>query len=536
MVKTTLATSTEADERYADLERLVRDRAAGPVGPLFETDVDPEAMWAAYLGGIPADRRQHYTCNSCRRFVQRYGGLVTISGEGVAYPLFWNNLDFSDFFLRAVVEMNKLAAGAKVTGPFLSSEIVWGTPVTGAGTVKKWTHLHAPNPSPYSGKVLTAEQRMAELKQDYGVLCHSLADYPRAAVSEATRVLGADALYRSEKAEAVAKWALDLHDRVANVKGRRRDNLLWLATATAPVGFTHLRSTVVSTLLDDIVAGVPFATLSRRWAEKLHPLQYQRPTAAPSAGAIDAAEKLFEKLGLAPALKRRYATLDDVLAKVWTPKAVAPTEVKPGGVFDALRGTPKGEVRRVDLPPRAVSWRKFSEDILPGALSVETRVPWSGGFYGLLTAADPEASPILQWDHPDARNPVSWYFHSNGSAASRWGLAGNSWAKVTAVFLPPYEWGPRAAYYIGQHDHVFFAVEGCRESNPVGLCLFPEILKSELHGVRSVVEAFSNKGRAEGAELGTANGLAFGKSEKTFHPLRVTTAAGADEYTLDRWE
>lgn len=53
---------------------------------------------------------------------------------------------------------------------------------------------------------------------------------------------------------------------------------------------------MIGTLLDDIASGMSFDSVSRRFAEKMHPLQYQRPQAAPSAGNIAQAEKIVEKL------------------------------------------------------------------------------------------------------------------------------------------------------------------------------------------------------------------------------------------------
>jgi hypothetical protein len=155
---------------------------------------------------------------------------------------------------------------------------------------------------------------MAEKLEDYKMLCHGLADYSRETVEQAVRVLKADAVYRSEKALGIAEWFLKLHEAIKdNPKAKR--NLTWLAAATAPPGFCHVRSTMISTLLDDINSGLAFDDIARRWKDKMHPLQYQRPTAAPKEGAIKQAEEMVAKLGLERSLLRRYATLDDVLAQ-----------------------------------------------------------------------------------------------------------------------------------------------------------------------------------------------------------------------------
>ena len=520
--RTTVLASLEADEQYADLEKAVGNALSA--GPLFQTDADENALWSAYLSNLPEDRRQHYNCHCCRHFIQRFGGLVTIDETGRQRSALWS-ITTPAFFFRSVEALCSLANRAKVTGVFLSSDRVLGTLQT-----KEWSHLAAHNPKPWTGKVKTAGQEMAEKLEDYKMLCHGLSDYSREAVEQAVRVLKADAVYRSEKALGIAEWFLKLHEAIRdNSKAKR--NLTWLAVATAPPGFCHVRSTMISTLLDDINSGLPFDDIARRWKDKMHPLQYQRPTAAPSEGAIKQAEELVAKLGLERSLLRRYATLDDVLAKLWVPREM-PEAPKTGGVFDHLREQRKPGA--IELPATKITWEKFRRTVLDGVLQMEIAVPAHGGFCGVMTAADPDAPPIIQWDglegHP--RNPVSWYYWHGGSSASNWGLS-PGWNKVTCVFLNPTRW-QEPDKFKHQKATIHFAIEGCKESRPDSLALFPEILKSEFHGIRSVIEAHSKAGAGQGAELGTANGLAFEGSTEV--KLRVRTAEGLASYTIDRMD
>lgn len=522
--RTAVLASLEADEQYADLEASIS--GALSAGPLFQTDADPDALWAAYLNGIREDRRQHYNCHCCRHFIQRFGGLAAINGElGEHYPALWT-VGATAFFADSLNALRRLVEKAKVTGVFYSADAVLGTPRT-----KDWTHLAARNPKPHTDRLRTAGQLAAEKLEDYKMLCHGLADYSRDAVEQAVRVLKADAVYRSEKALGIAEWFLKLHEAIRdNPKAKR--NLTWLAVATAPPGFCHVRSTMISTLLDDINSGLAFDDIARRWKDKMHPLQYQRPTAAPKEGAIKQAEELVAKLGLERSLLRRYATLDDVLVKLWTPREL-PDAPKTGGVFNHLRGTRKPEA--IELPAAKITWEKFKRTVLGDVLQMEIMVPSRGGFCGLMTAADPEAPAIIQWDglagHP--RNPVSWYYWNGGSSASQWGLS-PGWNKVTCVFPNPSKW-QEPEKFKHQKDTIHFAIAGCVESRTESLALFPEILKAELHGIRSVIEAHSNRGGSgQGAESGSANGLTFdGNTPVT---LRVRTPEGLASYVIDRMD
>ena len=525
-IKTTIGAAMQPDEQYDQFEMMIRSQIAGLKGPLFDTDAAPEELWNAYLSALPADRRQHYTCNACRRFIQKYGSLVTIDDQGMATPALWS-FEAPEFFNKAIKTLRKLVMQAKVIGVFLSSDTVWGTPKTG-----EWTHLSGNSPFVYADKCVNAGQKMAEKLEDYRMLSHGLADYPKPVADQALRILKADALDRSEKTVGVAEWFVALHEKIAN--NPRKHNLIWAAVATAPVGFCHIRSSMISTLLDDIVVGLEFDVIARRWAEKMHPLRYQRPTAPPSTGTIEQAEKLVEKLGVAKSLDRRFATLDDVLKKLWVPRTPTPP-AKTGGVFDHLRQS-KTLANSMELPEVRITWEKFARTVLADATDIEILVPGHGSFYGLVTATDPDAPAIIQWDglegHP--RNPVSWYFYHSGSHASDWGLA-SGWTKISAIFLSPHAW-QEPSKFAHQGMNIYFAIPGCCDTRTSSLCLFPEILKSEFRSIRSVIEAHSKSGCITGAKSANANGLALQKNGGGGVKVRTYSNNGLANYLIDRFD
>jgi len=52
-------------------------RAVSQTKALFTTDV--EGLWELYIDNLPEEDRQHHTCNTCKSFINRYGG----DAEGV---------------------------------------------------------------------------------------------------------------------------------------------------------------------------------------------------------------------------------------------------------------------------------------------------------------------------------------------------------------------------------------------------------------------------------------------------------------------
>lgn len=88
------------DERpndgYDGLLSGIRNSFYNAVGdckePLFTTDAGSSPLFDLYgtfLSNIPHEAQQHYNCRACRNFVNRYGGIVKIAGDGTLQPNLW---------------------------------------------------------------------------------------------------------------------------------------------------------------------------------------------------------------------------------------------------------------------------------------------------------------------------------------------------------------------------------------------------------------------------------------------------------------
>jgi hypothetical protein len=535
------------DEQYQAYERALVEHFSLEMNddaPLFTTDVDD--IFAVFLAALPEARRQHYNCHACRRFLNRYGALVRINYKGQKRTPIWN-LEAPPFFAPAAAACAHAVARAKVTGIFLASETTWGLQ---ENTTPKppgvWRHLHVvPPPRLVFAKtpLQTAEQRAAERREEHHMLCRGLADFPIEHVRQAHTLLTSGNLYRSEKCIGVAEWLLNLHTAHEAAKGEARDNVVWLAVATAPAGFCHVRSGMIGTLLEDIQLGLAFADIKAKFDAKMHPLMYQRPQAAPSAAQIAQAEKIVAELASAGALARRFARLED-LETIWTPKAVETVAPK-GGVFGHLK--PKGattHVENIEQPPVTMTWEKFARTVLPEAESIELLVPAASRPYSaLVTAANADAPPIIQWDRLGKRNPVTWYVYHGGSTPGAWGLK-VGWCRVTAITLHPSLWSgaPPSSH---QGTSLFLILEGAKDTQraearfKLGGGFFPELLRSEYHAVRATMEAFARAAEIAGWEEATACGLKVekGATGAWNYVVRVTLKGGTRlAYNLDRWD
>ncbi len=529
-MKTEAYPSTEVDnDQYEHFLKCIQQRfnvATADKTFLFQTDAGD--LFPQFLAALPPERRQHYTCTSCRHFVERFGGLVVIDQSGETHSVMWDREAAPDFFKPAVRELQHRVERAAVVHVFLPGLRVWGEPVTGP-----WHHmavradaklLRKPTP------ILNLWQMERQTIQEHQMLRAGLLDFNVGHVRKAKALLETDALYRSEKCLGVATWLLDLHEQLAKqASPRHRDNLLWRAVAGAPVGWCHVRSTMIGTLLEDLAAGKPYDDVARAFASKMHPLQYQRPTAQVSDGQIAAAEQVVAKLQSEGALARRFARLED-LELVWRP---APTRepVKQDGVFGHLRKDGRDDIVATGAPPKTMTWSKFEKDVLPRAERIELFVPFGRtNFLACVTAVNPDAPNMLQWD-----NRVSHYVYNGGSTAGQWNLQAGQYAEVTGVTLASHMWGGQRL--ANQKRSVTFVLKGARDTgHQRSGGMFPETMRSEYHAIRKVLERHFMQAAIEGKDEATACGICMSDGAQWNHRLRVQAGGVMVEYVLDRWD
>ena len=273
--------------------------------PLFTTDAS--GLFDLFLNHLPPAAMQHYNCNACRHFVDRFGGLVRITEEGRTVPAMWAH-DAPPFFHRAVEALRRRVSAANVTGVFIPEGKRLGTPTTGY-----WHHMAVTLPRSrwHTDKLRTAHEAAAAKNEDRRLLCEALDKYHSSTVKRAINLLRSGTLGRVAGVADRAEWFLKVMNMDDPAPYQFRANLRWRAAAMAPAGFCHISSSVLGTLLDDCAEGLDPDTIRRRFDEKMNPLKYQRPQAAPTVGNIAQAEKIVQKLGIANSLKRRFARLEE---------------------------------------------------------------------------------------------------------------------------------------------------------------------------------------------------------------------------------
>lgn len=506
-----------------------------------------ENLWEKFIENIPSEKRQHYTCNSCKKFIQTYGNIVCLiqNDDNVInrVPVFWTectnisyDVDDYGYLNDSINALFSEVKNATITGIFFSSEKKLGLPKTG-----EWEHIAVVNGSIFKNQLLTADQKAAEKLEDFKILSRGINEFSNEIVKQAVTILQADALYRSEKVLGVATWLNSLQEKIDNTKdNKQKNNIMWLEVAKAPPGFCHIRSTMINSLLEDLAANLPLKDVQAKFAAKLNPLKYQRPQAAPKEGNIKQAEKIIEKLNAEGALERRFATLDDIKI-YWSPKEIKKIqkEQKSDGIFSHLLKEKKEASRNIseEIPAKLITWEKFEKTVLPTAAKIEYWIENKNKVYlALVTAMYANTKPIIQWDLEEQRNPVNCYVYHNGSMPKDWNLKANDYCNVTAITMRPSMWYSSEKFK-HQSEGVIFILENCKDLHNRSLALFPEVLKSEFHEIRSTIEAFSRSKKLFGFEEANACGLTISKNTQGTQKFRVTNIDGTIfHWIIDRYE
>lgn len=402
------------EDQYPDLLEVVKRHFNSMVNAekkLFTTNVT--GLYEAYLGNLPAEARQRYTCHACKNFIERFGGLVTINEDGTMNSVMWDVANTPIFFLDSVYAMKEAVLKSRVNGVFVPDARVLGTPRTG-----EWTHFSVPLPQEMVNRsvIRTAYQVMAAKREDYNVLSRVSAAHSIENVDKVIALLRSETVYRGDRYIPHAEWFKNvLVKRESLVTYRARENFLWLVASNAPTGFIPSNSTNLGQTLNDIADGMSLETVGRKLAERLNPSTFMRAQTAPSANAIREHERIFQRFveaGIAneESLQRRYAKLEEVPLTIWEAKQY-PTAKKTstGGVFGHL--TPKDKkpaaANQMNLPSKVMTFDKFSRTVLPTADKIEALIDNPNRFMALVTAAVEDSPNILQWD-----NTFSWYYHA----------------------------------------------------------------------------------------------------------------------------
>ena len=72
-----------------------------------------DLLWDVYLAWLPEEGRFVYNCRECKKFIDRYGSLVTIDEFGTIESVLWG-ATVPEYFAESVSKMNHIIVDSMI--------------------------------------------------------------------------------------------------------------------------------------------------------------------------------------------------------------------------------------------------------------------------------------------------------------------------------------------------------------------------------------------------------------------------------------
>lgn len=264
-----------------------------------------------------------------------------------------------------------------------------------------WTHFHVPIPEKY----LVAP---TEFNNFLSPLRRGLKTYTVDVIDTVLDLIESNGLYRG----AEFKGALETFKQYVityNSFTTDADKSVFLFNLIGSrKPSINLRSTVIATLLDDLVEGKDLESSVKSFEQKVAPSNYKRSSAVITSRMIKLAQDKVQELGLTESLQRRFATETDLNVNdvLFTQRTAIALDVFASMTEDAVAQVKESDTKKAIQ----MKLESFIKDIVPKSSSIELLVENKHipNFVSLLTAVNPQSPSLFKWS-----NPFSWSYNGN---------------------------------------------------------------------------------------------------------------------------
>jgi hypothetical protein len=435
-----------------------------------------DSLYEEYIAAFPAGSnpifrtRGEHDCGSCRHFVRRAGGVVSVAESGARRTVWDRAAEEAPGPYRVVAARLRDALRAAPIGDIFrvgDREGSFGAALTRSldretGQAVTWRHLHT-GEIPKRLRAAAPDQVRGDYRTTVQVFERGLTELAPDAVDTVLALVDGSALYRG----AEHRPALVEFQRVqrAFLSTADRATFAWVNAGSPAARF---RNTVIGTLVQDLSEGRDLEQAVASFETKVAPQNYKRTTALITPGMVKRAMETIGALGLEPALERRFAVIGDVSVTdvKWVDGAARP--LMRGGIGELLmahaeasRGSGGGEERA-----EAIGLDELVAEVLPETTGLELlfKTEHVGNLVSLTAPAHPEPKQLFRWS-----NDFAWSYCGNvtDSIRERVKRAGGkvdgavlrvslSWFNFDDLDLHVHE--PAGRGYLGAlGDHIYFS-------------------------------------------------------------------------------
>jgi hypothetical protein len=349
--------------------------------------------------------RTEHDCSCCKQFIRNIGNVVAIVNGKLESV--WGIEDAPYPYNEIARMLDYDVTNTPINSLYRVSERKFGVEynfeaVAGSAPIK-WNHFHAVVPKKFLSN--TPAKHRGEFNTSANVLKRGLDEFQMHAFETTLDLIQNGNLYRGEEFERAVREFEVMLARYRTLSGAAANIFVW-QHAAKPIA--RFRNTAIGTLIDDLSEGMDLERAVASFEAKVAPTNYKRPKALITQSMVKDAMKTISKMGLEPALERRFARLSDVSVNnvLWVSNE-AQAHMKDGieGLLMSAATTHASKTKPVDI-----GINDFMDTVLPAAKSVEVFVASAlqNRFMSVTTAVDPDAPKLFKWD-----NPFAWSYDGN---------------------------------------------------------------------------------------------------------------------------
>jgi len=248
------------------------------------------------------------------------------------------------------------------------------------------------------------------LRDVRNVFERSLTELSADAVESVLELIAQKSLYKGEEWDGVLRQFLKLHREYHALPASQRAAYCWRTAMRVGPVIGKIKNHSIGVLLANISEGMDLDEAVRKYEQIVAPTNYKRPKAIFTKKMVEEAQRTIEELGLAEALDRRYATLDDIrVPNILFANRDAQRRMGAGGVFEQLAAETRARSKQFGKLEE-VSIDAFVGEILPKATGVELYLE-NGHLGNLVSLVAPKNGcdkTLFKWN-----NGFSWAYKGN---------------------------------------------------------------------------------------------------------------------------
>lgn len=406
MTKTQKAQTKQEFDYFPTFAKKVNERwNEMSKGELYVTNI--EDLFERYLKAWPLEfnpivkTRTLHDCNTCKSFIRRLGGVVSIIDNEV--QTVWQDLDLPEPYKTVADYLDDLVSSRGIVSVFRTKERQYGTEYNYANSDNQ-RHDH------FWGRVADrhyskdkADTKRGEVDSIVQVFNRGLEELRTSDLEDVLDLIKNNGIYRGEEHREAVAGFLELARQY-----RSCDHKRLFAWEHYENRFSRFRNTAIGTLLVDLSEGKDLEQAVKAFEVKVAPANYKRPTAIITQKMVEDATQKITDLGLHGAIARRHARLSDIsVADVLFVNQESRKKMK-SGIESLLEGSVKQPVPRIPNGTVEVTADDFVTKILPGTkeLSLVLENRHLGNFVSITGADGPER--LFKWD-----NNFAWSYDGN---------------------------------------------------------------------------------------------------------------------------